>query len=133
LLLALVQVPVLWVVYRVIRASAFGGALFGVSLGTSLVAAPPPVLAALFAVLLATAAVSAWQARRNARRAVGAAASAGIPGVPGVPALPSAATISTVLPFAVIPVAAWLPLAVVVYIAAGNLFMLVQQALIRVH
>jgi YidC/Oxa1 family membrane protein insertase len=133
LLLALVQVPVLWVVYRVIRTSAFGGALFGVSLGTSLVAAPPPVLAALFAVLLATAAVSAWQARRNARRAAAAAASAGIPGVPGVPGLPSAATIGTVLPFAVIPVAAWLPLAVVVYIGAGNLFMLVQQALIRVH
>jgi membrane protein insertase Oxa1/YidC/SpoIIIJ len=38
-----------------------------------------------------------------------------------------------VLPFAVLPVAAWLPLAVVVYIAAGNLCMLAQQALIRVH
>jgi YidC/Oxa1 family membrane protein insertase len=130
LLLALVQIPVLWVVYRVIRASAFGGTLFGVSLGTSLVAAPPALLVAVFAVLLATAALSAWQARRNARRAAAAGASTDIPGVPG---LPSATTIGTVLPFAVIPVAAWLPLAVVVYIAAGNLFMLVQQALIRVH
>jgi membrane protein insertase Oxa1/YidC/SpoIIIJ len=29
--------------------------------------------------------------------------------------------------------AAWLPLAVVVYLAAGNLFTVLQQAIARVH
>jgi len=38
-----------------------------------------------------------------------------------------------VLPFAVIPLAAWLPLAVVVYLASGNLFTVLQQAITRVH
>jgi membrane protein insertase Oxa1/YidC/SpoIIIJ len=33
----------------------------------------------------------------------------------------------------VIPVAIWLPLAVVVYMAAGNLFTVVQQAIARIH
>jgi YidC/Oxa1 family membrane protein insertase len=124
LLLPLVQVPVLWVVYRVVRASAFTGALFGVPLGTSLLAAPPPVLLALVGVLLLAAALSAWQAGRRA----GATATPGV-----APAGQRAATLARVLPFAVIPMAAWLPLAVVVYLAAGNLFTVVQQAITRVH
>jgi YidC/Oxa1 family membrane protein insertase len=123
-LLQLAQLPVLWVVYRVVRASAFTGALFGVPLGTTLLAAPPPVLLALVGVLLLAAALSAWQAGRRA----GATATPG-----GAPAGQRAATLARVLPFAVIPMAAWLPLAVVVYLAAGNLFTVVQQAITRVH
>jgi YidC/Oxa1 family membrane protein insertase len=142
LLLQLVQLPVIWIVYRVVRASAFGGALFSVPLGTTLLAAPPPVLLALVGVLALAATLSAWQAgraashdpNRSARpsrsspaRRAGAAATAGQPGAR------RAATLARALPFAVIPVAAWLPLAVVVYMAAGNLFTVVQQAIARAH
>jgi YidC/Oxa1 family membrane protein insertase len=126
LLLQLVQLPVMWVVYRVVRASAFGGALFGVPLGTSLLAAPPPVLLAMVGVLAVAAGLSAWQAGRAARRARAAATT-------GEPGARQAATLARALPFAVIPVALWLPLAVVVYMAAGNLFTVVQQAIARVH
>jgi YidC/Oxa1 family membrane protein insertase len=126
LLLQLVQFPVMWVVYRVVRASAFTGALFGVPLGTTLLAAPPPVLPALLAVLALAASLSAWQASRASRRATEAAP-------PGQPAARQAAVLARVFPFAVIPVAAWLPLAVVVYMATGNLFTVVQQAIVRVH
>jgi YidC/Oxa1 family membrane protein insertase len=112
----ILQLPVMWVVYRVVRASAFGGAFFGVPLGTALVAAPPPVLLALLGVLAVTAAVSAL---RSGRAASAVAAPSGQP----VPLL------TRVLPFAVVPVALWLPLAVVVYLAAGNLCTLAQQAL----
>jgi YidC/Oxa1 family membrane protein insertase len=125
-LLQLVQLPVMWVVYRVVRASAFTGALFGVPLGTSLLAAPPPLLLALLAVLALAAGLSAWQAGRAARRARAAATT-------GEPGARQAATLARALPFAVIPVALWLPLAVVVYMAAGNLFTVVQQAIARVH
>jgi YidC/Oxa1 family membrane protein insertase len=125
LLLQLVQLPVLWVVYRVVRASAFTGALFGVPLGTTLLAAHPPVLLALVGVLALAATLSGWQAGRAARRAGPAAA--------GQPAGRQAAILARALPFAVIPVAAWLPLAVVVYMAAGNLFTVVQQVIARVH
>jgi len=127
LLLQLLQLPVLWVVYRVVRASAFTGALFGVPLGTTLLAAPPPLLLALVGVLALAAALSAWQAGRAARRVGPAAAAAGLPGGR------RGATLTRALPFAVIPMAAWLPLAVVVYLAAGNLFTVVQQAIARAH
>ena len=123
-LLQLVQLPVIWIVYRVIRASAFSGALFGVPLATTLWAAPAPLLLALVGVLGVAAALSSWQAARNARNA---AATAEAPGGRSLTA------VARVLPFATIPVAAWLPLAVVVYLAAGNLFTVVQQALLRVH
>jgi YidC/Oxa1 family membrane protein insertase len=112
----ILQLPVMWVVYRVVRASAFGGAFFGVPLGTALVAAPPPVLLALLGVLTVTAALSALRSGRAA------SAVSGPSGQP-VPLL------TRVLPFAVVPVALWLPLAVVVYLAAGNLCTLAQQAL----
>jgi YidC/Oxa1 family membrane protein insertase len=112
----ILQLPVMWVVYRVVRASAFGGAFFRVPLGTALVAAPPPVLVALLGVLAITAAVSAL---RSGRMASAVPAPSGQP----VPLL------TRVLPFAVVPVALWLPLAVVVYLAAGNLCTLAQQAL----
>ena len=125
LLLQLVQLPVMFVVYRVVRASAFTGALLGVPLGTTLLAAPPPVLLALVGVLAVLATLSAWQAGRTARRAAAA--------TPGQPTARQAATLARVLPFAVIPMAAWLPLAVVVYLAAGNLFTVLQQAIARVH
>src|SRR6266511_2568569 len=72
LLLQLVQLPVMFVVYRVVRASAFTGALLGVPLGTTLLAAPPPVLLALVGVLAVLATLSAWQAGRTARRAAAA-------------------------------------------------------------
>ena len=127
LLLPLVQLPVMWVVYRVVRASAFTGALFGVPLGTSLLAAPPLLLLALVGVLTLAAALSAWQAGRAQRRAGPATATAGQPGGRQL------ATLARVLPFAVIPVALWLPLAVVVYLSAGNLFTVLQQAITRVH
>jgi len=123
-LLQLVQLPVIWIVYRVIRASAFSGALFGVPLATTLWAAPAPLLLALVGVLGVAAALSSWQAARNARNA---AATAEVPGGRSLTA------VARVLPFATIPVAAWLPLAVVVYLAAGNLFTVVQQVLLRVH
>ena len=123
-LLQLVQLPVIWIVYRVIRASAFSGALFGVPLATTLWAAPAPLLLALVAVLGVAAALSSWQGARAARNA---AATAETPGGRSLTAVARA------LPFATIPVAAWLPLAVVVYLAAGNLFTVVQQALLRVH
>ena len=119
LLLQVVQFPVMWVVYRVVRASAFTGALFGVPLATTLLAAPPPVLLAVVGVLALGATLSAWQAGRAAGRAGPAPA--------GQPAARSAAVLTRALPFAVIPIAAWLPLAVVVYLAAGNLFTVVQQ------
>lgn len=125
--LPLVQVPVMWVVYRVVRASAFTGALFGVPLGTSLLAAPPLLLLALVGVLTVAATLSAWQAGRTQRRAGAATAPAGQPGGR------QAATLARVLPFAVIPVALWLPLAVVVYLSVGNLFTVVQQVITRVH
>ncbi|HEX8857931.1 MAG TPA: membrane protein insertase YidC [Actinomycetes bacterium] len=124
LLLQLVQLPVIWIVYRVIRASAFSGALFGVPLATTLWAAPAPLLLALVGVLGVAAALSSWQGARAARNA---AATADAPGGRSLTAVARA------LPFATIPVAAWLPLAVVVYLAAGNLFTVVQQALLRVH
>jgi YidC/Oxa1 family membrane protein insertase len=127
LLLPLVQVPVMWVVYRVVRASAFTGALFGVPLGTSLLAAPPLLLLALVGVLTVAATLSAWQAGRAQRRGAPATAPA------GHPAGRQAATLARVLPFAVIPVALWLPLAVVVYLSVGNLFTVVQQVITRVH
>jgi YidC/Oxa1 family membrane protein insertase len=139
LLLQLVQLPVLWVVYRVVRASAFTGALFGVPLGTTLLAAPPPLLLALVGVLALAATLSAWQAGRAARRRAAATAAAGQAegqaggGPDGQAAGRAAATLTRVLPFAVIPVAAWLPLAVVVYMATGNLFTVVQQAIARIH
>src|SRR6266540_3653395 len=101
------------------------GALLGVPLGTTLLAAPPPVLLALVGVLAVLATLSAWQAGRTARRAAAA--------TPGQPTARQAATLARVLPFAVIPMAAWLPLAVVVYLAAGNLFTVLQQAIARVH
>ena len=123
LLLPLVQVPVMWVVYRVVRASAFTGALLGVPLGTSLLAAPPLLLLALVGVLTLAAALSAWQAGRAQRHGGAATATAGR----------QAATLTRALPFAVIPVALWLPLAVVVYMAAGNLFTVLQQVITRVH
>lgn len=123
-LLQLVQLPVIWIVYRVIRASAFSGALFGVPLATALWAAPAPLLLALVGVLGVAAALSSWQGARAARNA---AATAEAPGGRSLTAVARA------LPFATIPVAAWLPLAVVVYLAAGNLFTVVQQALLRVH
>jgi YidC/Oxa1 family membrane protein insertase len=123
-LLQLVQLPVIWIVYRVIRASAFSGALFGVPLATTLWAAPAPLLLALVGVLGVAAALSSWQGARAARNA---AATAEAPGGRSLTAVARA------LPFATIPVAAWLPLAVVVYLAAGNLFTVVQQALLRVH
>jgi YidC/Oxa1 family membrane protein insertase len=111
----LLQLPIMWVVYRVVRASAFTGAFFGVPLGTTLLAAPPLVLLALLGVLAVSAAVSALRAGR-------AAPAAGSPAQP----LPRLARL---LAFAVVPVALWLPLALVVYLAAGNLFTLAQQAL----
>jgi YidC/Oxa1 family membrane protein insertase len=123
-LLQLVQLPVIWIVYRVIRASAFSGALFGVPLATALWAAPAPLLLALVGVLGVAAALSSWQGARAARNA---AATAEAPGGRLLTAVARA------LPFATIPVAAWLPLAVVVYLAAGNLFTVVQQALLRLH
>jgi YidC/Oxa1 family membrane protein insertase len=123
-LLQLVQLPVVWIVYRVIRASAFTGALFGVPLATTLWAAPAPLLLVLVGVLGVAAALSSWQGARAARNA---AATAEAPGGRTLTAVARA------LPFATIPVAAWLPLAVVVYLAAGNLFTVVQQALLRVH
>jgi YidC/Oxa1 family membrane protein insertase len=123
-LLQLVQLPVIWIVYRVIRASAFTGALFGVPLATTLWAAPAPLLLALVGVLGVAAALSSWQGARAARNA---AATAELPGGR------SLTTVARALPFAAIPIAAWLPLAVVVYLAAGNLFTVVQQALLRVH
>jgi membrane protein insertase Oxa1/YidC/SpoIIIJ len=134
-LLQLAQLPVLWVVYRVVRASAFTGALFGVPLGTTLLAAPPPVLLGLVGVLATGAALSAWRAGRAQRRTAPAPAGrpAGTPPDERRPAARQAAVLTRVLPFAVIPVAAWLPLAVVVYLAAGNLFTVVQQAVTRVH
>ena len=112
----ILQLPVMWVVYRVVRASAFGGAFFGVPLGTALLAAPPPVLLALLGVLAVTAALSALRSGR---------AATAVPGPSGQPA----PLLTRVLPFAVLPVALWLPLAVVVYLAAGNLCTLAQQAL----
>jgi YidC/Oxa1 family membrane protein insertase len=116
------QLPVMWVVYRVVRASAFAGAFLGVPLGTALLAAPPPVLAALLGVLAVTAALSGLLAGR------GAPASGRLrPAAEPVPAL------ARLLPFTVVPVALWLPLAVVVYLAAGNLCTLAQQALLRVR
>jgi YidC/Oxa1 family membrane protein insertase len=133
LLLQLLQLPVMWVVYRVVRASAFGGALFGVPLGTTLLAAPLPVLLTLVGVLAVAAALSAWQAGRAARRRATAVAPAGPPAGHAQPAGRQAATLARVLPFAVIPMAAWLPLAVVVYLAAGNLFTVAQQAIARLH
>ena len=123
-LLQLVQLPVIWIVYRVIRASAFSGALFGVPLATTLWAAPAPLLLALVGVLGVAAALSSWQGARAARNA---AATVEAPGGRSLTAVARA------LPFAAIPVAAWLPLAVVVYLAAGNLFTVIQQALLRVH
>jgi YidC/Oxa1 family membrane protein insertase len=123
-LLQLVQLPVIWIVYRVIRASAFSGALFGVPLATALWAAPAPLLLALVGVLGVAAALSSWQGARAARNA---AATAEAPGGRSLTAVARA------LPFATIPVAAWLPLAVVVYLAAGNLFTVVQQALLGLH
>lgn len=109
------QVPVMWVVYRVVRASAFTGSFFGVSLGTSLLAAPPPVLLALLGVLAAIALLSALRAGR------------------AVPAGRPVPLLTRLLPFSVVPVALWLPLAVVVYLAASNLCALVQQALLPVR
>jgi YidC/Oxa1 family membrane protein insertase len=123
-LLQLVQLPVIWIVYHVIRASAFTGALFGVPLATTLLASPPPVLLALVGVLALAAALSSCQAARTARSG---AATAAVPGGRSV------TVVARALPFAMIPIAAWLPLAVVVYVAAGNLFTVVQQALLRVH
>jgi YidC/Oxa1 family membrane protein insertase len=122
-LLQLVQLPVIWIVYRVIRASAFTGALFGVPLATTMWAAPAPMLLALAGVLGVAAALSSLQAARTA----GSSTTAAVPGGRSVTAVARA------LPFAMIPVAAWLPLAVVVYVAAGNLFTVVQQAILRVH
>jgi YidC/Oxa1 family membrane protein insertase len=142
LLLQLVQLPVIWVVYRVVRASAFTGALFGVPLATSLLAAPPVLLLAMVGVLAVAAALSAWQAGRAARRAAAAATtreagrgarSAGAAATAGQPGARQAAILARTLPFVVIPVAIWLPLAVVVYMAAGNLFTVVQQAIARIH
>jgi YidC/Oxa1 family membrane protein insertase len=129
-LLQLAQLPVLWVVYRVVRASAFTGALFGVPLGTTLLAAPPPVLLALVGVLVVGATLSAWRAGRAARRLGPAQGERAGDTQPGAR---QAAALTRVLPFAVIPLAAWLPLAVVVYLAAGNLFTVLQQAITRVH
>jgi YidC/Oxa1 family membrane protein insertase len=129
-LLQLAQLPVLWVVYRVVRASAFTGALFGVPLGTTLLAAPPPVLLALVGVLVVGATLSAWRAGRAARRLGTARGEWDGDTQPGAR---QAAALTRVLPFAVIPLAAWLPLAVVVYLAAGNLFTVLQQAIIRAH
>jgi YidC/Oxa1 family membrane protein insertase len=129
-LLQLAQLPVLWVVYRVVRASAFTGALFGVPLGTTLLAAPPPVLLALVGVLVVGATLSAWRAGRAARRLEPARGERAGDTQPGAR---QAAALTRVLPFAVIPLAAWLPLAVVVYLAAGNLFTVLQQAITRAH
>jgi YidC/Oxa1 family membrane protein insertase len=112
----ILQLPVMWVVYRVVRASAFGGAFFGVPLGTALVAAPPPVLLALLGVLAVTAVLSTLRSGR---------AASAVPGPSGEPV----PLLTRLLPFAVLPVALWLPLAVVVYLAAGNLCSLAQQAL----
>jgi YidC/Oxa1 family membrane protein insertase len=139
LLLQLVQLPVLWVVYRVVRASAFTGALFGVPLGTTLLAAPPLVLLAMVAVLAAGAALSSWSAARAAQASADRAARPGRPGSGGAPVAetpPGArqvAVLTRALPFAVLPIAAWLPLAVVVYLAAGNLCTALQQAVTRLH
>jgi membrane protein insertase Oxa1/YidC/SpoIIIJ len=102
-------------VYRVVRASAFTGSFFGVSLGTSLLVAPPPVLLALLGVLVAIALLSALRAGR------------------AVPAGRPVPLLTRLLPFSVVPVALWLPLAVVVYLAAGNLCALIQQALLPVR
>jgi len=41
--------------------------------------------------------------------------------------------LARLLPFTIVPVALWLPLAVVVHLAAGNLCTLAQQALPRVR
>jgi YidC/Oxa1 family membrane protein insertase len=123
-LLQLVQLPVIFIVYRVIRASAFTGALFGVPLATTLWAAPVPLLLALVAVLTIAAALSSWQTARNAKSNLATAA---------VPGGRSVTAITRAMPFAIVPFAAWLPLAVVVYLAAGNLFTVLQQAILRVH
>jgi YidC/Oxa1 family membrane protein insertase len=112
----ILQLPVMWVVYRVVRASAFGGAFFGVPLGTALVAAPPPVLLALLGVLAVSAALSALRSGR-------------VPSAVPAPSGQPVPLLTRLLPFAVVPVALWLPLAVVVYLAAGNLCTLAQQAL----
>jgi YidC/Oxa1 family membrane protein insertase len=120
------QLPVMWVVYQVVRASAFGGALFGVPLSTALLAAPPPLLLALLSLLAATAALSALLAGRATP------ATSGTPGGSGAPARP-VALVTRLLPFTVVPVALWLPLAVVVYLAVGNLCTLVQQTLLPVR
>ncbi len=109
------QLPVMWVVYRVVRASAFSGAFFGVPLGMALVAAPPPLLLALLGALAVTAALSALLASRS------------------VPAGQPVPLLARLLPFTIVPVAVWLPLAVVVYLVAGNLCALAQQALLPVR
>jgi YidC/Oxa1 family membrane protein insertase len=118
------QLPVMWVVYRVVQASAFAGAFFGVPLSTSLLATPPPVLLALLGVLAVTALLSALLSALRANRAV--LAGSGPPSRP-VP------LVTWLLPFTVVPVALWLPLAVVVYLAASNLCALAQQVLLPVY
>ncbi|TFV97983.1 YidC/Oxa1 family membrane protein insertase [Leifsonia flava] len=153
---ALAQAPVLSLLYGLFVLAVINGHtnallgmhLFGVPLGTSLVAflgaGMPPLGLAVFAALLLAIAATAWMARRHAlkvaaenppipsvggtagRAGGGAAASAPMPTPPAW--LPSALSW---LPFITVVFAVFVPLAATLYLAVTTAWTLIERAWLR--
>jgi YidC/Oxa1 family membrane protein insertase len=126
----LAQWPVFSVVYLLFRSTTIAGApnrllggdLFGVSLGAHWLsgAGVLSVQGAVFVGVLALLGVACWLLARTARRmsaaiAPAAPAAAGTSGVPGMPGW-----LGTVLPYLTVVIAAFAPLAAVIYLITST-------------
>lgn len=143
---ALAQAPVLSLVYALfLRSTVDGHAnalltehLFGVPLGTSFVhlvttGAPWPGMA-VYAVLFATMAATAWLSRRTALRLALPTASAQHPATRPTDAAAPLANLTgflSWLPFITVVFAAFVPLAAALYLATTTAWTLLERALLR--
>lgn len=152
---ALAQAPVLSLVYALFVLAVINGHanallgmhLFGVPLGTSLVAflgaGMPPLGLIVFAALLLAIAATAWMSRRHAMKVAAenpvappasasasrSGAASGTPALPTAPAwLPSALSW---LPFITVAFAAFVPLAATLYLAVTTAWTLAERAWLR--
>jgi len=135
----LVQWPVFSVVYLLFRSPAIAGApnrlltgdLFGVPLGAHWLSgsAVLSVHGAVFVGVLALLGAACWLLARTARRVMPAIvpAKTGVPGATNPPAIPG--WLTTVLPYLTVVIAAFAPLAAVIYLITSTTWSAAERRL----